>query len=114
MGLEPMMVDLNRLDSINEKTIKEVKFCLIQHSRQRIDDRYNLEETIKRLKKMNKNLYILVDDNYVVMKVEKIGIQSGGDISAFSLFKLLGPEGIGCIIGDRKSIKNKIHELFWR
>lgn len=104
MGLEQVKVDFNIMDDFNEKTIKEVEFCLIQHSRQRIDDRYNLEETIKRLKQINKNLYILIDDNYVVMKAEKIGIQSGGDISAFSLFKLLGPQGIGCVVGDRKTI----------
>lgn len=104
MGLEPVVIDFNKIDDFNEKTIGNVNFCLIQHSRQRIDDKYNLEEVLKKLKEINKNLYILIDDNYVVMKVEKIGVQSGGDISAFSLFKLLGPEGIGCIVGDRKTV----------
>lgn len=104
MGLELISLDFNRLDGFDEEIINRVQFCLIQHSRQRIDDSYDLEETIKRLKQVNQNLYILTDDNYVAMKAEKIGVQSGGDISAFSLFKLLGPQGIGCIVGDRNTI----------
>ncbi|SDW18050.1 aminotransferase class V-fold PLP-dependent enzyme [Tepidimicrobium xylanilyticum] len=104
MGLEPVTVDFNRIDCIGEDLIKDVDFCLIQHSRQKIDDRYDLQEVIDKLKLINKELYILVDDNYVVMKARKIGVQSGGDSSAFSLFKLLGPEGIGCIAGDEGTI----------
>ena len=110
MGLNIVQMDFNRLDDCDEEMINQVEFCLIQHSRQRIDDRYDLEETVKKLKQINNDLYILIDDNYVVMKVEKMGTQSGGDISAFSLFKLLGPQGIGCVVGDRQTI-NKIKEM---
>lgn len=110
MGLEKVLVDFNDLDNIDEKKIRDSNFCLLQHSRQNIHDSYDLKEVIGKLKSINPDLYILIDDNYVVMKAEKIGVQLGGDISAFSLFKLLGPEGIGCIVGDSETIK-AINEL---
>ena len=105
MGLEKVFVDFNDLDNIDKKEIENLNFCLLQHSRQDIQDNYNLKEVIETLKSINPNLYILIDDNYVVMKAENIGVQLGGDISAFSLFKLLGPEGIGCIVGDNETIE---------
>ena len=105
MGLKKVFMDFNDLSSIDEKEIRNLDFCLLQHSRQNIQDNYNLKEVIEKLKSINPNLYILIDDNYVVMKVENIGVQLGGDVSAFSLFKLLGPEGIGCIVGDKETIK---------
>lgn len=106
MGLEKLIVDFNDLDNMDEKRIQDSNFCLLQHSRQNIHDSYDLKEVIEKLKSINPDLYILIDDNYVVMKTEKIGVQLGGDISAFSLFKLLGPEGIGCIVGDSETIKS--------
>ena len=42
---------------------------------------------------------ILVDDNYAVMRSPRIGVQFGADASAFSLFKLLAPSPIGCVLG---------------
>lgn len=110
MGLLKSFVDFNDLDNIDKEQVKKSGFCLLQHSRQSMEDHYDLEEVIRTLKRINPNLYILVDDNYAAMKVEKIGIQLGGDSSAFSLFKLLGPEGIGCIVGDRKTI-GRINQL---
>ena len=111
MGLEKVLVDFNDLDNMDEEKIWDSNFCLLQHSRQNIHDSYDLKEVIGKLKSINPDLYILIDDNYVVMKAEKIGVQLGGDISAFSLFKLLGPEGIGCIVGDSETIKaiNKLN-----
>ncbi len=106
MGLEKLVVDFNELDKIDEKKVRDSNFCLLQHSRQNIHDNYDLETVIKRLKSINPGLYILVDDNYVIMKARKIGVQSGGNASAFSLFKLLGPEGIGCIVGDKETIED--------
>ena len=44
------------------------------------------------------------------MKVSKIGVQCGADLSAFSMFKLLGPEGVGCVLG-KKSYIDKIEEF---
>jgi cystathionine beta-lyase family protein involved in aluminum resistance len=111
MGLEKVAVDFNDLDKIDEKKVQYLNFCLLQHSRQNVHDNYDLEMVIKRLKSINPYLYILVDDNYIVMKARKIGIQAGGSVSTFSLFKLLGPEGIGCIVGDKETIEeiNKLN-----
>lgn len=110
MGLEPVSVDFNNLDDIDSGLVSSVSFALVQHSRQKLDDNYYLGDVIKRLKEINNDIIILVDDNYVVMKAENIGVQLGADASAFSLFKLLGPEGIGCIVG-KKSIIEKIRLL---
>lgn len=110
MGLEPLYIDLNNFANIDVQKVSEVSFALIQHSRQKLDDQYDLGEVIRKLKDINQQLIILIDDNYVVMKAEKIGVQFGADVSAFSLFKLLGPEGIGCVVG-RKDIIDQIRDL---
>ncbi|MGF7057667.1 aminotransferase class V-fold PLP-dependent enzyme [Brassicibacter mesophilus] len=104
MGLDPVYIDFNYIKETDSTIVSKCSFALIQHSRQKLDDSYDLEEVITELKKMNSNLKILVDDNYVVMKSEKIGVQLGADVSAFSLFKLLGPEGIGCVAGSKTII----------
>src|SRR5699024_8822171 len=43
--------------------------------------------------------------NYAVMKVPSIGVECGADLSCFSMFKLLGPEGVGCIVGKKPYIE---------
>ena len=55
---------------------------------------------------------MLIDDNYGVMKVEKIGCECGADVSCFSTFKLQGPEGIGCVVG-RKVIIDRIRKMHY-
>jgi len=104
MGLEPVFIDFNEISYENDQIIASVSFALIQHSRQKPDDRYDLGEVIMKMKEINRNITILIDDNYVVMKAEKIGVQLGADASAFSLFKLLGPEGVGCVVGSKRMI----------
>ena len=32
-------------------------------------------------------------------------VECGADLSAFSMFKLLGPEGIGCVVGKKRYIE---------
>ncbi|GAA0182249.1 PLP-dependent transferase [Clostridium sediminicola] len=110
MGLEPVFVDFNNIAEKDTSTIESVSFALIQHSRQKLDDSYDLGEVIKKIKETKEDIDILIDDNYVVMKAEKAGVQLGADASAFSLFKLLGPEGIGCVVG-KKSIIEKIRNI---
>jgi hypothetical protein len=73
-----------------------------------MSDSYEVRDVIREIRKI-KDIPIVVDDNYVVMKAPKIGVQLGADISAFSMFKLLGPEGIGCVVG-RKSFIDKIRK----
>lgn len=110
MGLKPIYIDFNRIHDIDPRLLSTVSFALIQHSRQRLEDSYDLDKVISKLKEVNKDIVILVDDNYVVMKSEKIGVQLGADVSAFSLFKLLGPEGIGCVVG-KKTVMDEIRKI---
>src|SRR5699024_5021928 len=110
MGLEPVIIDFNDIDNFNEEIIRITRFCLIQHSRQKIKDSYDLGNVIKKLKEINNDIFILIDDNYVVMITENIVVQLGVDSSAFYLFKFLGPEEIGCIVGDKEVLK-KIEKM---
>lgn len=109
MGLEPVWVDFNKLDDPRWAECKDVPFALVQHSRQGIEDSYDLETVIAKLKATNPSLEILVDDNYTAMKAPKIGAQLGADASSFSLFKLLGPEGVGCIVGTKAIVDRVKH-----
>lgn len=109
MGLNITKVNFN--DYTNLKTINynNINAILIQHSRQKPDDSYDISEVISSIKSKS-NLPIITDENYTVMKVPKIGVQIGADVSVFSMFKLLGPEGIGCVVG-KKDIIDKIRRI---
>jgi len=104
MALKTTTMDFNNLRTLQSKlTVDSADCALIQYSRQKIDDNYAIADVIRIV--TAKNIPIITDDNYVVMKTEKIGVQLGAELSAFSLFKLLGPEGIGCIVGKRGYIE---------
>ena len=75
--------------------------ALVQLARQKPDDSYDYTRLIPALKEVFPGKPVVTDDNYAAMKVPKIGCQAGADLSCFSLFKLLGPEGIGCVTGKR-------------
>lgn len=79
--------------------------ALVQLSRQKPDDSYDFVELLAALKTAVPDRPIISDDNYAVMKVPRIGCQSGADLSCFSLFKLLGPEGIACVVGKAAIIE---------
>ena len=104
MGLKPIFIDLNDPQEINKTVVSEEKLCIIQHARQQISDRYSLRESISLIKEINPSIFIITDENYLVCKVKQIGIELGADASTFSTFKLLGPEGIGCILSSKKVI----------
>ena len=55
---------------------------------------------------------VLTDDNYAALKVPQIGVQCGADLSCFSSFKLLGPEGVGIIVGKQCYIERLIQENY--
>jgi hypothetical protein len=76
----------------------------IQHIPQKPGEHFELDTFIQRIKRILPDLPVLVDDNYAVFRAKQIGIQMGADVSMFSFFKLLGPEGIGCILGNQKYI----------
>ena len=105
MGLKTVYADFNDINELNHvlDTHPEVKAALVQYTRQKIDDGYDMETVVKTIKR-RRDIPIITDDNYAVMKVDKIGTQCGADLSCFSTFKLLGPEGIGCIVGKKAFI----------
>lgn len=105
MGINTVVADFNdwpQVLTVLEKN--QIDGVLVQHSRQQLADSYDLVQVIEGIKKYNALLPILVDDNYAVMKTPAIGVQCGADLSAFSLFKLLGPEGVGCVLGKKEYI----------
>lgn len=108
MGVEFIKADFNNICDLERVLLEnkgQLKSALVQYTRQKIEDSYEIEEVISKIKEVDKDIIIITDDNYAVMKVEKIGVELGADLSAFSLFKLLGPEGIGCLIGKKKLIE---------
>lgn len=110
MGLEVVKVDFHNLEDLEEviKANSSIKGAIVQYTRQKLDDHYNYEEVIRTMKEAREDLKIITDDNYAAMKVEKIGCQYGADLSTFSTFKLLGPEGVGVVLG-RKEWVDKIY-----
>ncbi|QIK70404.1 aminotransferase class V-fold PLP-dependent enzyme [Erysipelothrix sp. HDW6C] len=105
LGLEAVSCDFNNLESIKQ-TLQEhadIQTALIQYTRQSLEDSYDMDEVIACIKGI-RAVTIVTDDNYAVMKVAQIGSQLGADMSCFSMFKLLGPEGIGCVVGNRENI----------
>jgi len=97
-------------NSFDKSIPNDVNMAIVQHSRQKMEDRYDIEQVLKKIKKTSPNLPVLVDDNYTVMKVKKSVISMGADASGFSLFKLLGKEGIGCVLcskADGERIRSK-------
>ena len=83
---------------------------IVQYTRQKIDDSYKIDEVIEKIKEYE--VPILTDDNYAVMKVKDIGVELGANLSAFSTFKLLGPEGIGCLVGNEKYISQVVESNY--
>ncbi len=111
MGLKIIRANFNDLNNLTEviKNNVNLKGVLIQYTRQALEDSYDLKQVIDKIKSLM-DIPIIVDDNYAVMKVDKIGVELGADLSCFSCFKLLGPEGVGLIVGKAEYI-DKIDKL---
>jgi hypothetical protein len=105
MGLELVRVDLNELGGLDRLALDGIRVALVQHARQKLADRYQLAAVISALKAKLPHLTVIVDDNYAAMRVPKIGIELGAQVSTFSLFKLLGPEGLGCVLASWDLVK---------
>ncbi len=103
MGISPFAANFNDQNAAAEayKT-SQTSGALVQLTRQKPDDSYDFAGLIPALKAACPHKPIITDDNYAVLKVAKIGAQCGADASSFSLFKLLGPIGIGCVVGKAK------------
>lgn len=104
-GLKTITANFNDLSDIRRCMAEhpEIRAALVQYTRQSITDSYDMEEVIRTIKAF-RDIPIVTDDNYAVMKVKKNGSQCGADLACFSTFKLQGPEGIGCIVGRKAYI----------
>lgn len=111
MGIIPVEADYNNLEELRKviKDNSDLSGALVQITRQKLNDRYDHSEVIKTIKDENSSLFVMTDDNYAAMKIEKIGVQCGADLSTFSCFKLQGPEGVGIVLGKNELIA-KIHK----
>lgn len=108
LGLKTYIVDFHDEKALSD-ALHHGKLLYIQHTRQKPDDHYDLGRVIAIAKRVRPELPIVVDENYAVFKTRHIGVQVGADVSTFSAFKLLGPEGIGVVLG-RKDCIERIHE----
>ena len=113
LGLIPVKADFHDPEEIRRvlETESGIKAALIQYTRQKIDDRYEMRDVVETIKKV-REIPILTDDNYAVEKVRHIGVQCGADLSCFSAFKLLGPEGIGVVVGKKRYVDQLVAESY--
>lgn len=105
LGLKPIKIDYNEISELKRALTNDTfDIAIVQFTRQKPDDYYDPETVIKTIKNINPNIVIVTDDNYSALKVPKIGSQCGANLACFSTFKLLGPEGVGCIVGNKQFI----------
>lgn len=113
MGIEPVFIDFNEsLEVLEAVRNYRLDGILIQVTRQKIDDSYNMAQLIRQVRKEDQDIPIITDDNYAALKTKALGTEVGANLSSFSTFKLLGPEGVGCIIGERKYIEHLRRENY--
>jgi cystathionine beta-lyase/cystathionine gamma-synthase len=108
MGAKTVIADFNddeKLRQTLDTHASVIDAVLIQHSRQKPDDSYELGHVIDIVREKLGNVPIVTDDNYAATKVKAIGCQLGADLSTFSCFKILGPEGVGVVIGSEKYVE---------
>ncbi|WP_169950456.1 aminotransferase class V-fold PLP-dependent enzyme [Microbispora sp. H11081] len=113
MGLSLHQVDFNDLDAVR-KTVADVEpeGLYIQHVPQGLGDNHEITDIIDVARSLlGDRVKVIVDDNYAVMRSRRIGVQLGADASAFSLFKLLSPVQIGCVLGDEELISGIRRDL---
>lgn len=106
MGLNTVQADFNSDAELRRAFAEhaEIRGVLIQHSRQQPDDRYDFCHVIALCRELRPGAAIVTDDNYAALKVPKIGCQAGADLASFSCFKILGPEGIGVVLGKKAMV----------
>jgi hypothetical protein len=102
MGIKTVVADFNQL--VPKHLPEHVDAILVQITRQKPSDRYELKDVLSFFARQYPHTPIITDDNYAVMKIPAIGVELGANLSCFSTFKLLGPEGVGCIVGDKEAI----------
>ncbi len=98
-GYQALRVDFHDREQLRAALAEAGAHALyIQHTRQQLSDHYMLAEVVRIAREQRPELLILVDDNYAVANTPRIGVELGADVSAFSAFKLLGPEGVGIVL----------------
>lgn len=105
MGLRLHQVNYNNAQ-LTKESMKSTQpdGVYIQHVPQTLGDNHEISDIILMSRQFSPHSKIIVDDNYAVMRSRKIGVQLGADLSAFSLFKLLSPVPIGCVLGSESDV----------
>ncbi len=113
LGIQTICANFNNLKHVKKvlRDNTQIKAVLIQYTRQTLLDSYDISDVIQAIKSIV-DIPIITDDNYAALKVKKIGIQCGADLSCFSTFKLQGPEGVGCIVGKSKYIDDVTSKMY--
>ncbi|MDL2267029.1 hypothetical protein LJC46_03465 [Desulfovibrio sp. OttesenSCG-928-G15] len=108
MGIRTISADFNRKDAV-QRVLGEagdsIQGILVQHARQKPDDSYDFAETLRLLKSLRPDIPLLTDDNYTALKTPCLGCQAGAELSSFSCFKTLGPEGVGVLLGKKEFVR---------
>ncbi|MCW2736857.1 hypothetical protein [Nocardioides sp.] len=113
MGLDLHQVSFNDRDEL-ERTLAAVTPAglYVQHVPQGLGDAHEITDVIESGRRIGgDDLAILVDDNYAVMRSRRIGVQMGATASAFSLYKLLSPTQIGCVVGPHDLVSSIRRDL---
>ncbi len=96
--VECVRVDFEDLEAVRRVIEGEpTAWVYVQHTRQRLADAHQPADVIALASAAGRRT--IVDDNYAVFRAPRIGTELGADVSAFSLFKLHGPEGVGVVLG---------------
>ncbi|MDQ1385001.1 MAG: hypothetical protein QOG65_2380 [Actinomycetota bacterium] len=108
LGLRLVEVDYNDPGALGAlpRQLDGTEHAYVQHPRHDLDDAYDPATIIGQLR--DAGLSVMTDENYTAFSVPRIGVELGAAASAFSLFKLLGPEGVGCVVGTSKIVE-QIH-----
>ena len=103
--VEPLRVDYNDSEALANVLAApdSPKWLYLQHSRQKLTDSYDPIKVVELAKQAGKR--VIVDENYTVVRTPVIGVERGASASAFSLFKLHGPPGVGVVLGDADIIE---------
>ncbi len=105
MGLKPVFADFNNPDELKSAVAEHCPAAaLVQHARQLLTDSYDLTEVISCIHSSCPKCRVIVDDNYAIFKDPTDGIAAGADLTAFSVFKLQGPQGVGCVLGKAELV----------
>jgi hypothetical protein len=99
MGLNRIPVNFNDIDAVRDAVRRERPAAVyFQYVPQQLGDTWHPDDIIAATKETAPDVKVLADDNYAVMRVPSISVQSGADASAFSLFKVLAAGNIGCVL----------------